>query len=346
MEPITHDTRRGIAVLLLASVAFGFSGTFARPLLDGGWSAAGLVTARVFTAAAFLAVPAVLALRRAPGRPLDLLRRDLGLLLGYGLIVVAFTQVSYFKAAAQMDVAIALLVQFAAPVVVLGWLRVRHGQRHSRTTLLGAVVAMLGMGLVIDVFGGLGASAAGVLWALGAMVGLAFYFVLSARPSHLPAITLAAGGMLLAGFVLLALGGLGFLEFHASTSDAVFRGVEVPFWLALIGLGGIATAASYSLGIIGTRLAGVRLGSFISLFEVLTALVVSWALLGQRPGLVQAIGGVGILAGVVLVKLGERDPGYGVSRVTPSRVAAAPAPAPRGDHVADGLGHVGDRSCA
>ncbi len=346
MEPITHDVRRGIVVLLLASVAFGFSGTFARPLLDAGWSAAGLVTARVFVAAAFLAVPAVLAVRRAPGRPLALLRQDLRLVLGYGLIVVAFTQVSYFKAASQMDVAIALLVQYTAPVVVLGWLWVRHGQRHSRTTLVGALVAMLGMGLVIDVFDGLGASTAGVLWALGAMVGLAFYFVLSARASHLPAITLAAVGMVLAGVVLLALGGLGVLEFRATTADAVFRGVEVPCWLPLAGLGGLATAASYSLGIIGTRLAGARLGSFISLFEVLTALVVSWALLGQRPGLLQAVGGLGILVGVVLVKVGEREPGYGVSRATPSRVPADPAAAPAGDHASGGLDRLSDRPCA
>ena len=69
----------------------------------------------------------------------------------------------------------------------------------------------------------------------------------------------------------------------------------------------------------GRRL-GSRLASFVALLEVLAALVFAWLLLGQLPDLLQLAGGVVVLAGVVLVKLGE------------PRVADEPVELPRVDN--------------
>ena len=44
----------------------------------------------------------------------------------------------------------------------------------------------------------------------------------------------------------------------------------------------------------------------MALLEVLFALLFAWLLLGEVPRVVQVAGGVLILAGVVVVKLGER----------------------------------------
>lgn len=305
MEGMAHDVRRGVGIAVLAAVAFGFSGTFASPLLDAGWSAAALVTARVLVASAVLAVPALVALR---GR-WELLREDAAFVVGYGIVVVAFTQLAYYSAVSHMDVAIALLIEYAAPVAVLGWLWVRHGQRPNKITTLGAVIAMAGLLCVIDVFSGSAtASGVGVAWALAAMVGCAAYFVLSARPSRLPPVALAAAGMLVGAVLLLVAGALGVVGFAVSADDAVFRGVAVPFWLPLLGVGVVATALAYSLGILGARLTGPRLAAFVSLVEVVTALVVAWALLAEAPGAVQLLGGAAVIGGVVLVRLGEAKP--------------------------------------
>jgi drug/metabolite transporter (DMT)-like permease len=92
---------------------------------------------------------------------------------------------------------------------------------------------------------------------------------------------------------------------HASTASVHFREVTVPFWLPLVLVGVVATAVAYLSGIHGSRLLGSRLASFVALLEVVAALVAAWALLGQQPDPVQAFGGLGILAGVILVKLGE-----------------------------------------
>jgi drug/metabolite transporter (DMT)-like permease len=59
-------------------------------------------------------------------------------------------------------------------------------------------------------------------------------------------------------------------------------------------------------GIAAGRRLGSRLASFVALLEVVAGVVWAWLLLDQLPGVVQLIGGLLILAGVVGVKLGER----------------------------------------
>ena len=54
----------------------------------------------------------------------------------------------------------------------------------------------------------------------------------------------------------------------------------------------------------GRRL-GSRLASFVALSEVVASLVFAWLLLGELPRPVQLLGGLVILAGVVMVKLDE-----------------------------------------
>jgi drug/metabolite transporter (DMT)-like permease len=304
---MTHDMQdrhmqRGLMWSVLAAVTFGLSGTLARPLLDSGWSPAAVVLVRVLIAAAALLVPTVRSLR---GR-WSVVRDSAGLVAAYGLVVVALTQFAYYSAVAHMDVAIALLVEYAAPVLVLGWLWLRHGQRPTPLTLAGAGVAIIGLLFVLDVFsGGARVSATGMAWALVAMVGCAVYFVLSARSSALPPVALAGTGMLLGAFVLALLGAVGVLEMHASTASVHFRELTAPFWLPLVLVGVVATAIAYLSGINGSRLLGSRLASFVALLEVVAALIAAWVLLGQQPDPVQAFGGLGILVGVILVKLGE-----------------------------------------
>ena len=86
-----------------------------------------------------------------------------------------------------MQVGSALLIEYTAPAAVVVWLWLRHGQRPGRLTLAGAVVAALGLVLVLDLVSGADLSPVGVLWALGAMVGAATYFVHLRRRGQRPA---------------------------------------------------------------------------------------------------------------------------------------------------------------
>ena len=128
----------GLGLALLSAVTFGTSGTFARSLIDAGWSAEAAVAARVGIAALVLAVPAVLALR---GR-WHVLRRNAGMVGLFGLLAVARRQVGFFNAVRYLPVGVALLLEYLGIILVVGWMWARHGQRPRRLTVAGSVAAV------------------------------------------------------------------------------------------------------------------------------------------------------------------------------------------------------------
>jgi drug/metabolite transporter (DMT)-like permease len=316
MSTMTNDATRagsvpggarlvsGLGFAVASAFSFGLSGTLAKGLVEAGWSSGAAVTVRVALATLVLAGPAIVALR---GR-WHLLRRNLALVTGYGLAAVAGCQLAYFYAVEHLDVGVALLIEYTAPVAVLAWMWWRHGHRPGRLTLGGGVLALAGLVLVLDLLSGADLSLVGVGWALLAMLGAAVYFVVSASEDNgLPPIVLAAGGLALGTLALSLAGLVGLVPMAASTAAVSYDGARVPFWLPLVGLGVVTAAVAYTTGIAAGRRLGSRLASFVALLEVVAALLFAWLLLDELPQAVQFVGGALILLGVVGVKLGERD---------------------------------------
>ncbi|WP_344818945.1 DMT family transporter [Microbacterium soli] len=311
-EDISRRPRAGTGLLVAlgAAFSFGMSGAWARGLIDAGWTPGAAVTARIWVAALILLVPTILALR---GR-WRLLRCNAGMIAAYGLLAVTATQLFYFQAVAVMDVGVALLIEYTAPVAVVLWLWVRRGERPTGRSILGAVLAFVGLVLMLDVLTGARVDGGGILWALGAMVGAATYFVLSARQdTGLPPLALAGSGLLLGALGLTTAGLVGVLPMRWTFDDISYRlagvaDVAVPWFVPVLAIGLLATALAYVLGIASTRMLGSRLASFVALAEVIAAMLFGWLLLGQLPAPVQLVGGALVLVGVVIVKLGEPSP--------------------------------------
>ena len=294
----------GLAFAVVSAVSFGMAGGLARGLIETGWSPGAMTLVRVALATVALTPFGLVALR---GR-WALLRRNLGLLAAYGTVAVAGAQFCYFSAVQHMQVGPAILIEFTAPAAVVVFLWLRHGQRPGRMTLAGAALAALGLVLVLDLVSGADLSVRGVLWSLGAMVGCAMYFIISADEDNgLPPLVLAWGGLLVGAVVLAALGVVGLLPMHASTDPASYAGVHVAWWVPLVVVGLVSAALAYVAGIAAGRRLGSRLASFVALLEVVASVGWAWLLLDELPGAVQLLGGLLILAGVVAVKLGERS---------------------------------------
>jgi len=301
----SHHLGTGLLIAVTSATAFGTSGALARGLIDAGWSPSAAVTLRILIAAAVLAVPVVLTLR---GR-WHLLRQHARLVTLYGIGAVAAAQLCYFQAVARMDVGVALLIEYTAPVAIVGWLWLRRGERPGRLTIAGAMVAAVGLVLVLDLVSGGSLDVIGVLWALAAMVGIASYFLLSAdHSSGIPPLVLVGGGLVVAGLGLAAAALVGILPWASSTADVVYAVATVPWWAPLLALGALAGAFAYLTGVAAARRLGSRLASFVALTEVLAALVFAAVLLEQVPSPVQVVGALAVVAGVVLVKLREPRP--------------------------------------
>lgn len=314
MTALTHDTLRGRVVgpahrirtgLLLAclsAASFGMSGALATPLLDQGWSPGAVVLIRV-AIGALLLTPFGLRALRGYGATI---RRNLLVIGLFGLLAVAGAQFCYYSAVRYMAVGPAILIEFSAPAAVVLWMWLRHGHRPGPLMLVGAAVAAVGLMCVLDIFTAGSLSTTGVLWALGAMLGNAAYFIINGNEEDaLPPIGLAWLGMLAGGALLAALGGLGLLPMQVTAGSVELAGTTTPWWLPLALLGVMSAAVSYGTGVGAARLLGSRLASFVGLLEVVMSVVFAWLLLGEVPGEMQALGGALILAGVVAVKLGE-----------------------------------------
>jgi drug/metabolite transporter (DMT)-like permease len=316
------EVRAGLPLALVSAVSFGLSGALARGLIDVGWSPGAVVLARIALGALAVAPFAARALRAHWG----VLRRNLGTFLLYGAVPVAGTQFAYFSAVAAMDVAPSLLIEYTAPAAVVVWLWLRHRERPTPLTLAGAAIAAAGLVLVLDLVSGADLALDGVLWALAAMLGAATYFVMSADTNTgVPPLALAGGGLAVGAVGLGLLGVLGVLPMRATTTAPTYAGAAVPWWLPFVGLGVITAALAYTSGIAASRRLGSRLASFVALLEVVAAVGFAWLLLDQLPGTLQLIGGAFVLAGVVVVKLGERP------RRADARAVRAPGlPVPAG----------------
>lgn len=312
MATMTHDGPAGVAsgsrlasglgFALLSAATFGLSGALASPMLQAGWSAGAIVLVRIGVAAIVVLPFGIRALR---GR-WDLVRRNARLIVGFGALAVAGAQFCYFSAVQHMQVGPAILIEYTAPAAVVVWMWLRHGQRPGPVTLVGAGLAVLGLVLVLDLVSGADLSLAGVLWALGAMVGAATYFIVGGSDDNgLPPLALAAGGLVAGTVVIAALGLAGVLPMRTATASVEYAGQGVAWWVPLLLLGVVTAAVPYTSGIAGIRRLGSRLASFVALLEVVASVLFAWLLLDQLPLPVQLLGGVLILAGVVVVKLGE-----------------------------------------
>jgi drug/metabolite transporter (DMT)-like permease len=298
---------------VLSAVTFASSGTFARSLIQAGWSAEAAVAARVGIAAIVLAVPALVSLR---GR-WHAVRHNLGVIGWFGLLAVAGAQACFFNSVRYLPIGVALLLEYLGIILVVSWMWAVHGHRPRRRTFIGSAAAVLGLVFVLDLAGGASLDPVGVLWGLGAGVGLATYFVLSARLDNgLPPVALASAGMAVGAAALIILGVLGALPLRATFGEVSLAGYQVSWIVPTLGLSLVAAVVSYVAGIGAARILGARLASFVGLTEVLFAILIAWLALGEMPMPIQLVGGVLIIAGVVLVRLDEAP-------ASPEHIAAA-----------------------
>ena len=298
----------GLGLATASAATFGTSGTFAASLLAAGWTPGAAVTARILIAAVVLTVPALVLLRR---RRFDL-RGGGRTLATYGLVAVAGAQLCYFNAVNHLSVAVALLLEYGGILLVVAWMWLRHGQRPRRLTGVGAAIALAGLVLVLDLAGHLHVDGVGVLWGLGAAVGLATYFVLSANDTDAPPpLIVAWGGLVVGGVALLVADVTGALPYAAPRADVSLVHTRMSWLVPVLGLSLVAAVVAYVTGIAGVRLLGARLASFVGLLEVLFAVVFAWLALGQSLSVTQLTGGALIVAGIALVRMDELRSGDG-----------------------------------
>ncbi len=296
-----QDAGRGLGWALLSAASFGLSGSLAKSLLEIGWSPGAVVLVRIGGAFAALVVPSLFLLRRT-GFPTSQQTRRM---LVYGVVAVALAQLCYFSAVQYLSVGVALLLEYLAPVLLIGYSWLRTQRRPPLPVFVGAAIAMAGMVLVLDLVHGFSLSPVGVLFGLGAAICLSVYFVLSddsgSQPSISPLVMTTVGTGVGAS-VLLVAGTVGVVPIAFSFRDTRLAGVQVSWLVPILALILVAAAFAYLTGIVAVRRLGTRVSSFVALSEVLFAVAFAGILLSEQITPWQAVGGGLVLTGIAAVQ--------------------------------------------
>jgi drug/metabolite transporter (DMT)-like permease len=291
----------GLALALTSATSFGLSGSLARSLLDLGWSPAAVVATRVGGAFLVLLIPCLFLLRRI-GLPTG---RQGARILAYGAVAIALAQLCYFSAVQYLSVGVALLLEYLAPVMLIGWHWARSHRRPAVPVLAGAGLSIVGLAFVLDLRGGLTLNPIGVAWGLGAALCLCAYFLLSednGADAPVNPLLLTTAGTGVGAALLLMAGAAGILPLTVHAGVTILADQAVGWWLPVALLILMSAVLAYPTGIVAVRRLGSSLASFVSLTEVIFAVAFAFVLLGQQPGPMQLIGGALILAGIALVK--------------------------------------------
>ena len=314
----TISPARGTALIVFSSCCFGFSGPMARAAMNAGLSPQQVASARICLAAVLLLVGTIL-LR--PGA-LRLPRRDLPVLLAYGVLGVAVVQLLYFVAVSRLPVGVAMLLEYLSPVLVTLWVRFVRHTLLPKAAWFGVALALVGLVLVAEVWQGAALNAVGVLAGLATATCSAAYFLLGERGvATSDPVGMTTWGLVIGAVAMLAVCRPWTIPGRLLAAPARFDAVHLPVWGLLVVIAVVATVLAYLTGMAALRHLPSSVVSALSLFEPVVATALAWAMLGQTLAPVQVFGGVILLGGALTVRLaGAPKPAPAPSAQTPMTV--------------------------
>ncbi|WDV56731.1 EamA family transporter [Streptomyces coeruleorubidus] len=322
-SPSRHGKGLGLGLAILSAVAFGGSGVAAKPLIEAGLDPLHVVWLRVAGAALVMLPLAV--------RHRALLRRRPGLLAGFGLLAVAGVQACYFAALSRIPVGVALLIEYLAPALVLGWVRFVQRRPVTRAAAVGVVLAVGGLACVVEVWSGLGFDALGLLLALGAACCQVGYFVLSDQGSDAgdeapDPLGVIAYGLLVGAAVLTVVARPWGMDWSVLTGTARMDGTPVAAVALLAWIVLVATVVAYVTGVLAVRRLSPQVAGVVACLEAVVATVLAWILLGEHLSAPQLAGGVIVLVGAFIAQSSTpaRGSGQPVASGGPERKLSRP----------------------
>ncbi|MDJ0465559.1 EamA family transporter [Streptomyces sp. H27-C3] len=288
----------GLGLALVSAFAFGGSGVAAKPLIEAGLDPLHVVWLRV-AGAALIMLPVA-------WRHRALVLRRPALLAGFGLLAVAGVQAFYFASLSRIPVGVALLVEYLAPALVLGWVRFVQRRPVTRAAAVGVVLAVGGLACVVEIWAGLRFDALGLLFALGAACCQVGYFILSDQGSTgddaADPLGVIAYGLLIGTAVLTVVARPWGMDWSLLAGSADMGGTRVPAVLLLGWIVLLATVVAYVTGVLSVRKLSPQVAGVVACLEAVIATVLAWVLLREHLSAPQIIGGAVVLVGAFIAQ--------------------------------------------
>jgi drug/metabolite transporter (DMT)-like permease len=291
-------------MVLGAATLWAMNGTVSKVILESG-DLSSQRLAEVRSTGAFVALAVALALLRP--RALRFGRRELPFLAAFGVLGLAMVQWTYFAAIERLDIGIALLIQYTAPLLIAVWARfVMH--EHVRTRIWAALgLSLFGLGLVVDVWRGLSLDGIGVVFAFGAALSFAFYILMAERGvARRDPISLLCLGMLFSSVFWAIVEPWWSFPAEVVDDDVSLLGnladYSLPVWLLMLSMLVLGTIVPFALLVGALRhLPATRVG-IAAMFEPVAATIVAYLWLDEALSGLQLAGAALVLAGILLAQ--------------------------------------------
>ncbi len=292
---------RGYLFIAVATLCWGASATFGKAVFNGNLFAgqpmiSPLVLTQTRIAFSLVLLALFLLLRR---RMFTMNARDFSICMAVGALGLGGSAFFYYFAIQKTTVAIAITVQYTAPVWVLSYMALRGRERATPRRLAAVLLALFGVALTIGLFySDVHLSAYGVAAALLAAFSFSFYNIAAQdliTRNHQFSVMLYAllGGTLL---WLLANPPWRLLEQHYSVAQWAF--------LFLFACGSMLVPFGFYFT--GLRYLDPTRAVVTSCLEPVFAILLAVAFVHERVRSLQVAGIVAVLAATVMIQIQDR----------------------------------------
>ena len=287
--------------LVFGSLFFAISSIPAKLAMESGLSAWRLTQIR--TMGAFLVLFIYVYLKNK--QSLKIKAKELPILIIFGVFGFAAVNLLYFLAIQRLNVGIALIIEFTAPIWIALWMRFIQKKLVSKLMWWGLVIGLTGLVLIAQVWRGLTLDGLGVTFAILDAFALALYFLVGEKLVGVKSseATMAWGlGVSSAFFAIIQpwwtfpfekmgnvvdltgrLSGISLPTFYLVLWVIIF-GTAIPYFLVLNGLRGLSAATTSSIGMLEPVLGGIF----------------GWIFLYENLNFTQSVGAVVVLVGIYL----------------------------------------------
>ena len=289
--------RAGLAAVALAAALWALGAAVASSLFDDGVKPLELAEARSVVSALGLALIPV-AWRRPVSPPEPAVRRSL-VALG---ACIGLVNAVYYVAIERLPVAVALVLQYTAPAMVVIWTALRLRAKPRNDVLFAVALALAGVALVSGLLGAKIGSADG----LGVVMGLASA-ILFATYTLVGESVISSYGPLGAMFRAFSIAGAGWITWQAFNGwpAELFEPANLPRVL-LVGV--MATLVPFFLYLWGVERVRAERAAIAATLEPVLGAVVAWLLLDQSLGILQVTGGALVIVAVILIQTSRKEP--------------------------------------
>jgi drug/metabolite transporter (DMT)-like permease len=293
----------GYVMVMTAATLWAVNGTVAKVILTTGLSS--LRLAEVRSTGAFLLIALGLAVTR-PGS-LRLRARELPYFVLFGVGGLALVQWLYFLAIHRLQIGIALLIQYLAPVLVALWARYVLHEAVRRRIWLALVLALTGLALVVEIWSGLSLDAAGVAASLGAAGAYALYILLAEHGvGERDPVSLLCLGFLFASLLWAVVRPWWSFPGHIVGDDVSLHGhlssVHLPVWSLMAWMILLGTIVPFALLVSALQHITATRAGIVAMLEPVVGALVAWVWLGESLSGVQLGGAAVVLAAIFLAQ--------------------------------------------